>query len=88
MSIAEYLIKNNDQYLQQFANFSQQEQEKISKLVATHHQALSDFKPFEKAKDINLEESDLMKKVNEALDKAKEQVNNQMNLIIQSTTSG
>ncbi len=86
MTIEQTLLDNHENYLKKLADFSAEQQDKVANLINDSNQVFAEFKPFEKAKEIDSMTSDLLQQVNDELDKAMDKVNQQMAIINQSTS--
>jgi DNA-binding ferritin-like protein len=84
MSIENTLVQNQDEQIQQIEDFTQKQQEKIESLITDGNQILSEFKPFDKIKEIDSQTTELMQRVNDELEKAMAQVNEKMKFINQN----
>ena len=72
-----------DDYFKKLAEFTQQQQQKVSSLIADNQKVMNESKPFVQAAQIESQIEALIQRVNNDLDSAMENVNERMKLSTQ-----
>lgn len=84
MNIEQNLMESADNYFKKLAEFTQNQQQKVTELIAESQKVIDDVKPFAHSEKMDLQLESLMQRVNNDLDKAMTEVNQRMKLSTQT----
>ena len=73
--------EQSDDYFEKLAQFTQEQQQKVAKVIDDSAKVMEEFKPYTVVKDINTQVESLIKTVDEQLEKAMQNVQEQMKKI-------
>ncbi len=84
MKIEQKLIDEADHYFKKLAEFTQNQQEKVSSLIAENHKVIDEAKALTQTEKMDSQLDELIQRVNNDLDNAMTEVNERMKLSTQT----
>lgn len=75
--------EQSEDYFEKLAKFTEEQQQKVAKVIDDSAKVMEDFKPYAVADDVNVQVDALIKSVDEQLEKAMKNVQDQMKKINQ-----